>query len=99
MFILTPKLSNAFDKGEYEILKFGAEIRKRYLEIDFEAEFGVNWNVSEKEITLIIHNSNWNPKKVKVNGKRVRISSENNTLTIPVKWNSKKELKVKIRLK
>jgi alpha-glucosidase (family GH31 glycosyl hydrolase) len=92
-------LSNAFDKGEYEILKFGAEIRKRYLEIDFEAEFGVNWNVSEKEITLIIHNSNWNPKKVKVNGKRVRISSENNTLTIPVKWNSKKELKVKIRLK
>jgi alpha-glucosidase (family GH31 glycosyl hydrolase) len=92
-------LSNAFDKGEYEILKFGAEIRKRYLEIDFEAEFGVNWNASEKEITLIIHNSNWKPKKVKVNGKRVRISSENNTLTIPVKWNSKKELKVKIRLK
>jgi len=90
--------ANAFEKGNYEILEFEAEFSKRYLEIDFEAELGENWNSSEKEITLIIHNMNWNPKKIKVNGKRKRISSVENTLTIPVQWNPKKELKVKITL-
>ena len=90
--------ANAFEKGNYEILEFEAEYCKRYLEIDFEAELGKNWNSSEKEITLIIHNINWNPKKIKVNGKRKRILSEENTLTIPVKWNPKKELKIKITL-
>ncbi|MDP5105304.1 MAG: DUF5110 domain-containing protein, partial [Polaribacter sp.] len=92
-------LSNAFEKGAYEILEFEAEITKRSLEIDFEAEFGKNWNPSEKEITLMLHNINWDPKKIKVNGKRKRISSENNVLEIPLKWNPKKELKVKISLK
>ncbi|AOW16006.1 glycosyl hydrolase [Polaribacter vadi] len=90
--------ANAFEKGNYEILEFEAEYSKRYLEIDFEAELGKNWISSEKEITLIIHNINWNPKKIKVNGKRKRILSKENTLTIPVKWNPKKELKIKITL-
>ena len=92
-------LTNAFEKGAYEILEFEAEITKRNLEIDFEAEFGKNWNPSEKEITLILHNIHWNPKKIKVNGKRKQISSENNVLEIPLNWNPKKELKVKISLK
>ena len=92
-------LSNAFEKEAYEILEFNAELTRRYLEIDFEAEFGKNWNSSEKEITLIAHNINWNPKKIKVNGKRKRISSKNSTLKIPIKWNPKKKLKVKITLK
>jgi oligosaccharide 4-alpha-D-glucosyltransferase len=92
-------LSNAFEKGAYEILEFKAELTRRCLEIDLEAEFGKNWNSSEKEITLIVHNINWNPKKIKVNGKRKRISSENNTLKIPVEWNPKKKLKVKVTLK
>ena len=90
--------ANAFEKGNYEILEFEAEYCKRYLEIDFEAELGKNWISSEKEITLIIHNINWNPKKIKVNGKRKRILSKENTLTIPVKWNPKKELRIKITL-
>ena len=92
-------LSNAFEKGAYEILEFKAELTRRYLEIDLEAEFGKKWNSSEKEITLIVHNINWNPKKIKVNGKRKRISSKNSTLKIPIKWNPKKKLKVKITLK
>ncbi|WP_405567866.1 TIM-barrel domain-containing protein [Polaribacter sp. Asnod6-C07] len=91
--------ANAFEKGEFEILEFEAEFEKRYLEIDFEAEFGENWKVSEKEIKLIIHNIKYNPKKIKVDGKRVRISSKENTLTIPLKWNPNKELKIKIALK
>ncbi|OAD46056.1 TIM-barrel domain-containing protein [Polaribacter atrinae] len=91
--------ANAFEKGAFEILEFEAEILKRWLEIDLEAEFGDAWNSSAKEIKLIIHNINWNPKKIKVDGKRKRISSEKNMLTIPLKWSPNKELKVKISLK
>ncbi|MHB0754002.1 TIM-barrel domain-containing protein [Polaribacter sp. M15] len=91
--------ANAFEKDAFEILEFEAEFDKKYLEIDFEAEFGENWNPSEKEIKLIVHNIHHNPKKIKVNGKRTRISSKENTLTIPLKWNPKKELKIKISLK
>jgi oligosaccharide 4-alpha-D-glucosyltransferase len=92
-------LSNAFEKNEYEILGFEAAVTKRYLEIGFEAEFGGDWNPSEKEIILIIHNINWNPKEIKVNGKRKQISSEKKKLTIPFKWDIHKELKIKITLK
>jgi alpha-glucosidase (family GH31 glycosyl hydrolase) len=89
-------LSNAFEKGDYELLEFEAVITKRCLEIDFDAEFGKNWNPKNKEIKLVIHNINWNPKKIKVGRNRVRISPKQNILTIPLSWNVKKELKVKI---
>ena len=91
--------ANAFEKGNYEILEFEAELTKRCLEIDFEAEFGENWNPTKKEINLVIHNVNWNPKIIKVDGKRIKISPTNKLLIIPVKWNVKKVLKVKITLK
>ncbi|AUC23661.1 glycosyl hydrolase [Polaribacter sejongensis] len=92
-------LSNAFEKGAYEILEFESELTKGCLEFEMKAGFGENWNPEQKEITLVLHNINWNPKKVKVDGKRKRISSEKNMLTIPLKWNPNKELKVKISLK
>lgn len=38
---------NAFEKGNYEMLEFEAEKLKRWLEIDFEVEFGKQWNPSE----------------------------------------------------
>ena len=91
--------ANAFEKGAYEILEFEAELSNRILEIDFESEFGENWNPSEKEIKLIIHNVNWNPKKIRVNGKKIRVLSKENKLEIPLKWNPKKELKIKISTK
>ena len=91
--------ANAFEKGNYEILEFEAELTKRCLEIDFEAEFGNNWNPTEQRRLTCIHNVNWNPKKIKVDGKRITISPTNKRLKIPVKWNAKKVLKVKITLK
>ena len=92
-------LSNAFEKGEYELLEFKAALTKKCLEINFEAELGAHWNPSEKEITLILHNIDWNPTKIKIDGKRIRISLENNRLTLPFKWNTTKGLRLKITLK
>jgi len=91
--------ANAFEKGKYEILAFEVELEKRYLEIDFEAEFGEHWNPEEKEIELILHNIHWKPKRIKVDGKRIRVTPENNVLRIPVKWNPNNELEIKISLK
>ncbi|MFY9242411.1 MAG: TIM-barrel domain-containing protein [Polaribacter sp.] len=91
--------ANAFEKGQFEIMEFEAELSKRVLEIEFEAELGENWNPEEKEIQLIVHNIYWQPKKIKVDGKRNQILTENNSIVIPVKWNLNKELKVTISLK
>ena len=91
--------ANALENGAYELLEFEADIEKKYLEIDLEAEFGENWKPTHKEIVLVLHNINWKPKRVKVDNRRKRIDVENNTLKIPVKWNTKKELKIKISLK
>lgn len=91
--------ANAFEKGKYELLKFEIELEKKWLEIDFEAEFGKNWNPQEKEIILILHNIKWNPKKIRIDGKRRKIKVGNNQLKIPLKWNPKKEMKIKISLK
>lgn len=92
------KTSNAFENGKYEILEFEAELERKWLEIDFEAEIGNNYQTSEKSIELNIHNIDWSPKTVKVNGKKVIINMEANTLIVPVVWHTRKELKIKISL-
>ena len=91
--------ANSFEKGAYEILEFDAAFSKKYLEIEFDAVLGENWNPKKKEIQLIIHNINFNPKKIKVNGKRKRVSVDSNTLSIPLTWSTDKELEIKISLK
>ena len=69
------------------------------MEIDFEAEIGENYQSSDKQIQLIVHNVNWTPKMVKLNGKKIVVKKEANTLIIPVQWNTNKEVKIKISLK
>ena len=93
---LTP---NAFEKGEYELLKFKAEIQKKWLEIDFEAKTGSKYSTNTKQISLIVHNIDWKPKKIKINGKTVDVKwdASKNLMTIPVIWNTNKELKVKLK--
>mgnify|MGYP003668858780 CR=1 FL=1 len=93
------KTSNAFHKGMYEMLEFEAEVEKKWLEIEFEAEIGEDYQKSEKTIELIVHNIDWTPKIIKVNGGKVAIQKEKNILIIPVKWNTNQKGKIKISLK
>jgi alpha-glucosidase len=94
---LTP---NAFEKGEYELLKFKAEIQKKWLELTFEAETGEKFKENTKQINLIVHNINKQPKRIKVNGKSVAIKwgVSKNIVEIPIKWNTSDNLKIKIKL-
>lgn len=93
------KTPDALNKEAYELLEFEAELDRKWLEIDFEATIGSNYKTSNKTVNLVIHNINWTPKYVRVNGKRADLNKVGNTLTIPVEWNTKKEAKIKISLK
>lgn len=91
---------NAFEKGMYELLEFESEIEGKWLEVDFEAETGNNYQTNTKNINLIVHNIDWKPTTVKVNGKKVSVNwHSNNTLSIPVTWDTSKEIEIKIKLK
>jgi alpha-glucosidase (family GH31 glycosyl hydrolase) len=63
--------SHAFEKNMYEKLTFEAKLKNKWLEIDFEAETGSKYNTNTKEINIIIHNIDWKPKRIIVNGKKV----------------------------
>jgi alpha-glucosidase (family GH31 glycosyl hydrolase) len=91
------KTVDPVENETYELLEFEAEKEGRWLEIDFEAEFAEDYTSSDKQIELIIHNFKRTPKKIKVNGKKVDINYTNNNISIPLLWNTSKELKVKIK--
>jgi alpha-glucosidase (family GH31 glycosyl hydrolase) len=95
------KTTNAFEKGEYELLQFETEIESRWLEIEFEAEVGKNYSSENKTIDLVIHNIQKQPKRIKVDGKKISVvwNLENKTLSIPVNWNTNVALEIKIKLK
>lgn len=93
------KLAGAYEKGAYELIEFEAESERKWLEIDFEAEQGSNWTATTKNINLILHNIEWTPKRIKVNGKSISVNSNGGKLTIPVVWNTHKEMKIKVSLR
>lgn len=93
------KTPNSFTKGVYELLEFEAEVEKKWIEINFEATIGRNYKSSRKTMELVIHNINWMPRIVRVNGKKVGLNKVKNTLTIPVNWNTQKGTKIKVSLK
>lgn len=92
--------AEAFEKDQYEILEFEAELKKNCLEIELEAEIGVQYKSQTKHINLVIHNITHAPKHIKIAGKRVEVSwnGKEHFLEIPVVWNTKNELEIKIKL-
>ncbi len=95
------KTSKSFEKGQFEILEFKYKKEKNRVEFDFESVIGANYSSSTKQIHLIIHNFQKAPKRIKVDNKRFNFDwdEKSKTLTIPVVWNIKIELEIKIRLK
>ena len=93
------KLAGAYQKGAYERIEFEAETGRKWLEIDFEAEQGLNWTATTKNINLILHHIDWTPKRIKVNGKSISVGEKEGKLTIPVVWNTQKEMKIKVSLR
>ena len=92
--------SNAFKKGEYQILKFEAEKEGRWLEIEFDADNGKSYKAETKTIELVVHNVAKKPRQIKVNNKKANgtYNSEYKTLTLNVPWDTTTEKEIRIKL-
>lgn len=91
-------LNNAEKAEQYEEMEFEAELVKNIIIFEMESELGDLFSPTDKTIELnILHLPN-QPKSVKTGWKRLKYSYENGKVKIPVKWNSGKEKKIKIKL-
>lgn len=93
--------ANAFESGDYELLKFESEVSKKEIEIEFEAEIGKNFQAKTKQMTLILHNIHSQPKSIKIKRKNIKFSYNkvDQTVSVPVKWQTSDKLELNIHLK
>ena len=85
---------NAFEKGNYELLKFSSSLSKGILKINFTAEIGKNFASKEKLVNLILHTIQ--PKKVFLNGKESAFKATTNQTEISISWEKGTKLEIKI---
>ena len=90
--------ADAYEKGMFELLNFESSFKKGKIVIIFKSDNGLNFMPNYKQINLIIHNLKTNPRRVSVNGTRIQNhkKTSNNQLVIPVFWDTKNTLKIKI---
>ncbi|WP_179347908.1 TIM-barrel domain-containing protein [Winogradskyella pacifica] len=85
----------------YEIINYRAKGKRNVLNFEFEMMSKVDFDYL-KSIKLVIHNIAKKPRSITVNNNKesVNWNSENNMLTIPIKWFAINKLKtIKIKLK
>ncbi|NRT16036.1 alpha-glucosidase (family GH31 glycosyl hydrolase) [Flavobacterium sp. 28A] len=93
------KTPEAFEKGNYEILHFNAKNKSNILSFELTTTIGANYTAIDRQIQLIIHNSDAEPKKITSNRKAVDFNwnKKEKTLTIPVQWTKGTSEKIKIK--
>ena len=85
----------------YEIINYRAKGKRNVLNFEFEMMSKVDFDYL-KSIKLVIHNVAKKPRSITVNNNKesVNWNSENNMLTIPIKWFAINKLKtIKIKFK
>lgn len=92
--------ANAFEKGMFELVTFKSESNNNLLKIHFSSKIGKQYSTSKKKFDLIIHNISNTPQKVRIGNRNVKFywSSKNKTIRIPVKWNTKNDKEISIKL-
>lgn len=90
--------NNAEKSGLSEEMEFEAKIERNRIEFELENDWGKSLKPSEKNIDLVIHNMSSKPKSVRTGWKRLKHTFENGQLNFPVKWDSSKEKKIRIKL-
>ena len=85
----------AYEKKEYELLRFQSAVNSKELSIEIGTEIGKNFISSNKEITLVIHSLPVQPEKVKKYNHEWDI--EKHVLKIKIPYQNKKQI-IKIKL-
>ena len=88
-------LSAAFEKGQYELLQFSSNNDGKTLTIKLTTEAGKNFQPSDKNVALLIHNLK--PKHVFVNGNEIVYKTFNEPLEIAIPWNKNTVQEIKIQ--
>jgi alpha-glucosidase (family GH31 glycosyl hydrolase) len=91
---------NAFEEEAYEILELESEVKEGILELEIETETGKKYTASEKNLTFVVHNFSEEPKGITCDGKSIKgvFDKKNQTFTFDVKYITKKESEIKIKL-
>jgi alpha-glucosidase (family GH31 glycosyl hydrolase) len=89
--------ANGFEKGQFEILNFKANVAANILTIDFSSETGKSFIASDKNVNLLLHHVNSKVQKVTLNGNEVNFKNNNDTLEIPVTWKKGTAATIKIQ--
>ncbi|WP_310377482.1 TIM-barrel domain-containing protein [Flavobacterium sp.] len=90
---LTP---NNFENGSYEILHFKSINKDQFLTLKLTTEMGKNYQISNKNVTLLIHNIK--AKRIFVDGNEILYKTFNEPIEISVKWEKGTEVEIKIQL-
>ncbi|WP_306742340.1 TIM-barrel domain-containing protein [Marinifilum sp. D714] len=90
----------AYEKGEYEMLRFNSAYKSGKLSIDLISETGDHYKAIDKRISHTIHNIEKQPKKVRINGKRVDFiwDEKSNTLRFVGVLKAEKNQTITIKL-
>ncbi|HUH27653.1 TIM-barrel domain-containing protein [Gelidibacter sp.] len=92
--------ADAYEKGQYELMAFSSKLSAKEIEIEIKAELGSDFQTQTKSIELVLHNISLKPKSVKISRKKLDFTynEDQKTITIPLEWNTSKELKLNIKL-
>jgi oligosaccharide 4-alpha-D-glucosyltransferase len=88
--------ANAFEKGAFEILNFNGNSNGKAVVIRLNSEIGTNFQSSDKNVALIVHNII--AKSVTVNGKAIDYKTNKTSTEIPVSWKKGTEVEIKIQM-
>ena len=88
---------NAFEIGKYELLTFGSNFTDKNLTLNLTTEIGKLFSGSDKNVTLMLHNSKNKVKSVSINGKNTIFIADNNLINIEIDWKSHQNQIIKIQ--
>lgn len=90
---------NAFEKEAYEMMVINIMNNETEVGVTFSNLVGSNYEASDKNIELVIHNLEGSTFEVEAPGEEISVSIDtaNKTVTIPFKWNTSEDVKVTVR--
>ncbi|MDO1501592.1 glycoside hydrolase family 31 protein [Winogradskyella maritima] len=93
------KTANPIENEAYQLLQFQFEEKNKCLDFKFEAETAKNYNTSKKAIEFVVHNVSKAPKRIKVDGKKVKgkYNEKYKTVTLDINWDTSDEKTIKIK--
>lgn len=92
-------LSNAYEKGYYELLEVSANHNSKQIKIEFNTSNGINYKFNTKQIEIVIYNLKKEPNDVFFNSKEIshHYDKSRQTLHIHLNWQTSNKSTLNIK--